>query len=124
MTEDEVIKFLYEYFSSLFPKACPTCGRNFNTLLEYITFTKPIGSVVSYDAEDGNWETSQPIGSGAFANCECGSTLALTTEEMPLPQRLVLLSWLKAETQNKRVDSSNVLNHIRGEVRKLALGKG
>jgi hypothetical protein len=121
MTDDEVGRILKEYFESLFPKVCPCCNRCFATLREYIQITEPIGPPMSYDAEYGEWNTTRPIGSAALANCPCGSTLALTTESMPLPQRLELLDWLKTETQRRGVSASELLEQFRDEVRKRVL---
>ena len=90
MTEDEVVCVLHNYFDSLFPKVCPSCGRIFGTLLEYIQVTIPVGMPISYDANENNWNTTQPIGAVVHANCPCGPTLALTTEYMLLPKRLEL----------------------------------
>jgi hypothetical protein len=62
MTEAEVVKTLREHFEGLFPKVCPNCKRCYTTLREYILITKRLGQSMSYDAELGNWHTSQPIG--------------------------------------------------------------
>ena len=121
MTEDEVVQILLEHFESLFPKVCPNCSRCFSTLREYILNTTRIGVPVSYDSEFRDWNTRQPIGSVALANCPCGSTLALTTESMALSLRLDLLNWVRVETQRRRVSPSEVLECLRDEVRKRVL---
>lgn len=121
MTEDEVVQILHEYFKSLFPKVCPTCNRRFSTLLEYIQLTKRIGQPVSYDAEVNDWNTTRPIGSAALANCPCGSTLSLTTEEMPPPLRLEFLAWLRMETRRRGLSPSELLECLRDEVRRRVL---
>ncbi|SPE58864.1 hypothetical protein SBV1_2890005 [Verrucomicrobia bacterium] len=118
MTEAEVVHLLSEHFESLFPKVCPKCNRCFNTLREYVLATRRIGSPISYDAELGDWNPTQPIGSVVAANCPCGTTLALSTDTMPIPQRLELLNWIRMETQRRGFNSSELLNHLREEVRK------
>ncbi|MGA9777109.1 MAG: hypothetical protein ACLPRE_02240 [Limisphaerales bacterium] len=123
MTEAEVVRIVREYFESLFPRICPNCDRRFDTLWEYILITKRIGPPVSYDAELGDWKTTQPIGSVAQANCPCGSTLALSTEDMALPQRLALLNWVKTETQRRGASPSELLEYLRDKVRKQVLGE-
>jgi hypothetical protein len=122
MIEDEVVHILREYFESLFPKVCPNCKRCFATLLEYIQTTKRIGRPISYDAELGNWNTTHPIGCVAMANCSCGFTLALGTESMALPLRLQFLDWLRIETERRGVSPSELMEHLRDEVRKRILG--
>jgi hypothetical protein len=122
MTEDEVVQILREHFESLFPKVCVNCNRCFATLREYIRITIRIGPPISYDADFGDWKTAQPIGSVALANCPCGSTLALSTEGMVLSLRLELLNWVRIETQRRGVSPSELLEHLRDEVRKRVLG--
>jgi hypothetical protein len=121
MTEAEVVQAARQYFESLFPKTCPNCSRRFATLREYILITKRIGTTKSYDAELGDWKTTQPLGSVAMANCPCGSMLALSTEGMALSQRLALLNWVRIETQRRGISPSDLLESLRDEVRKQVL---
>jgi hypothetical protein len=121
MTEDEVVRILHDYFESLFPKACSTCGRRFATLAAYIQATTRVGQPISYDANDDNWNPRQPIGSAALANCSCGTTLALTTEEMALPLRLELLNWVRMETQRRGITPSDLLADLRDKIRRRVL---
>jgi hypothetical protein len=121
MTEVEVVRLLREYFESLFPKTCSTCGRQFATLREYILTTKRLGPARSFDADLGDWGTSAPIGSLAMADCPCGSTLALTTERMALPQRLALLAWVKTASEQLGLTSPALLERLRDQVRKQVM---
>lgn len=121
MTEEEVVPILHAYFESLFPKICSNCNRTFATLGKYIQITERIGPPMSYDAEMKNWNTNQPIGSIAMVVCPCGTTLALSTLSMQLPLRLELLNWVKIETQRRGVSASELLEHLRDEVRKRVL---
>jgi hypothetical protein len=123
MTEAEVIKTLREHFEGLFPKVCPNCNRSYATLREYILITKRLGPPMSFDAELGDWNTLRPIGSVALVNCPCGSTLSLGTEGMPLPRRLLLLQWLGIETQRRGLTSQELLEYLRGAVRKQVLSE-
>jgi hypothetical protein len=123
MTETEVVKTLREYFEGLFPKVCPNCNRRFTTLREYILITKRLGPSMSFDAELGDWNTLRPMGSVALANCPCGSTLALGTEGMPLPKRLLLLNWVRIETQRRSLSPQELLDYLRDEIRKQVLAE-
>ena len=123
MTEAEVVKTLREHFECLFPKVCPKCNRCFTTLREYILITKRLGPSISYDAELGDWNTSRPIGSVALANCPCGNTLALGTEGMSLPRRLLLLNWVRIETHRRGLSPSELLDYLRDEIRKQVLAE-
>jgi hypothetical protein len=118
MTEAEVVKTLRGHFEGLFPRVCSKCGRRFANLQEYILVTQRIGPSVSYDAELGLWDTVQPIGSLVPANCPCGTTLCLGTEDMPLPEYRSLLAWVKGETQRRGVSPGELLEHLRDRIRK------
>jgi len=122
MTKNEVVQILCVHFESLFPKLCPNCNRCFATLHDYIQNTTRLGVPMSYDAEFDNWNTRQPIGSMAFANCSCGSTLALGPETMVLSRRLELLNWVRIETQRRKIIPSELLEGLRDEIRKQILG--
>ena len=121
MTEEEFIRLNYEHYASLFPRTCSSCGRIFASLREYIQATRPVGATISYDAELGEWKTTQPLGAAALANCSCGSTLALTTDGMPLGDIQRMLEWMKVETAKRGVTPAELLGCVREQVRKLAM---
>jgi hypothetical protein len=121
MTYLEALEIVRRHFESQFPKTCSTCGRRFATLREYILSTRRVGPAISYDAELGDWHTQHPIGSLAFANCSCGTTLVLSTEGMPLPQRQALLAWVREETERQHIMPSELLERIRNDLRKEVL---
>ncbi|MGV8075223.1 MAG: hypothetical protein AB2L11_11780 [Syntrophobacteraceae bacterium] len=121
MTDEDIIQMMREHFEGLFPKHCTNCGRYFTTLREYILATKRIGATISYDAELGDWETKQPLGAVALANCSCGNTLALTTEGLPLPKIHTVLKWVRIETERRGVSSEELIGYVRDEIRKRAL---
>lgn len=121
MTSDEIIRMMREYFEGLFPKVCPNCGRCFATLREYILNTKRIGETISYDAESGDWKPKNPIGSVALSNCLCGTTLALTTQGMPLSKTHLVLEWIKRETERSGLSPVELAGYVRDEIRKQVL---
>jgi hypothetical protein len=121
MTDDEVIQMMREHFEGLFPKVCANCGRRFETLREYILDTEHLVGTISYDAEEGDWETTQPIGGVALANCSCGNTLALTTEGMPLSKIHLVLKWIKVESERRGLSPMELIDYVRDEVRKRVL---
>ena len=123
MTEAEVLDILRGHFENLFPKICSTCGRRYATLRDYILNTKRRGPARSYDADLGQWETNAPIGSLAYADCSCGSTLALSTDGMALPQRKALLSWVRLETERRGVTPSALLEGLRDNLRAQVLSE-
>ena len=123
MTDAEVIRIMREHLEGLFPMNCPNCDRCFATLREYILTTQRLGPMMSYDAELGNWNTLQPIGVAALSNCPCGNTLALNTEGIPLPRRLLLLDWIRSEMQRRGLSSQELLEYLRDETRKQILAE-
>jgi hypothetical protein len=123
MIEAKAVQVVRNHFEALFPKICSNCGRQFATLREYILITTRQGAPISFDADLGDWDTADPIGSAALANCSCGTTLALTTNGMALPQRLKLLDYVKRETQRRGVSPSELLEGMRNEIRRQVLGE-
>jgi hypothetical protein len=121
MDEREIVLTMRLHFESLFPKVCPTCKRLFATLREYVEVTHRLGPAISYDAELGNWSSTKLIGFLAHANCPCGSTLGLTTQAMPLPRRLEMLNWVRAESKQRGVSISDLLESLRDQVRQQVL---
>jgi hypothetical protein len=123
MSEAEVIRTMREHLDSLFPKVCSNCNRSFSTLREYILTTQPLGAMISVDAEAGDWDAAHPVGTLAYANCPCGSTLALTTEGMPLDRRRLLLQWIRNETKQRGLSPQELLGRLRAEIRRQVLGE-
>ena len=72
MTENEVVEIVRSYIESQFPKKCPSCGRRYRSLKEYLLETTHLGDPISYDAEKEDWQPKQPI--GTVSQCE-GRTL-------------------------------------------------
>jgi len=121
MNEAEVIKIMREHLEGLFPKNCGNCQRRFVTLKEYLLNTERVGSAMPYDADAGDWNPLRPMGTVAFANCRCGSTIGLSSKGMPLAQLWSLLNWAKTETQRRGMTPQELLNYLRDEIRKQVL---
>jgi len=121
MNQQQALDIVYAYHESQFPKACSTCGRRFETLADYIRSTSRIGRTISYDADQGDWETAKPMGTFALANCACGTTLALSTDGMPTQLRQQLLAWVKQECEQRALQPSDVIDRLRDQVRARAL---
>jgi len=121
MTDDEAFEIIRRHFQSLFPLTCPSCGRRYAELRDYILNTKRVGQAISYDAEAGVWDATVPVGTLALANCACGTTLGLSTRGMELSQRRALLGWIKDTTERRGIQPSELLEEVRDRIRKLAL---
>ncbi len=120
-TESEVVEIILRYLEGLFPRHCSKCQRRFTTLREYLLTTEQLGSAVSYDLEIGDWAPANPLGTLTFANCPCGNTLALSSENMRLSVLLDLYGWARVETQKRNQTPHQLLNYLREQVWKRAL---
>ena len=121
--EAKVVQLIRSHLEGLFPKECPNCQRSFTNFREYLQATKYQGPPMSYDAELGQWHPEEPLGAATFANCRCGTTLVLTSEGMPKEQLWQLLNWAKPQIDDHGWSRVDLLNHLRREVRREALGE-
>jgi hypothetical protein len=113
MTETDAIAIAKHYVSSLFPRTCRCCKREFVSFKDFITNTKPVGEVMSWDADQQDWEPNQPLGITALANCSCGSTLAISSERMPLSDLWKLMRWAQLECSQRGVAPKAIFTALR-----------
>lgn len=118
VTEAEVIRMIHQHIKGLFPRTCPRCKRVFPTYRDYLLNTKHIGTPISYDIEFDDLRPNQAGGNLSLANCVCGTTIALSSEGMPLRQIWQVLGWVKSEAEKQHVPVEKILTHLRTEVSK------
>lgn len=123
VTDAEAVQIMRAHLEGLFPKICPTCRRCFSTLRDYVLNTERVGTTISFDAEMGQWDTKSPIGTVAHANCRCGTTLALTSDGIPLEQMKLLLDWARTETRRRNLSLQQLLDLARDEIRRQVLAE-
>ena len=123
MTEAAVIQMMREHLEGQFPKVCPNCQRRYANLRAYLTHTVPLGPAMPYDAELGDWNPVDPLGTVAYANCACGTTLALTSKGMPLTRLWRLLNWARTETHRRNISPQELLNYLRDEITRQVLAE-
>ncbi len=121
MTDATLVRLVREHFEGLFPKVCARCGRRYESLRDYIRQTERIGPAIAYDVEEGDWAPVNPLGALVASNCSCGTTLALSTQGMPLPDLHAGLNWLKKESRIRRQTPEHLLAWLRDEVRHQVL---
>lgn len=109
------LNVLREQMEGLFPKTCCCCGHVYPSLQEYLQMTEHVGPAISFDVECGDWHPLKPLGSLMFANCSCGSTLALSTEGMPLIRLWSLLDWVRIESDVRGLRAEETLSYLRAE---------
>jgi hypothetical protein len=119
LAEPEIMRLIHDHIRSLFPKTCPKCQRRFATYRDYLAGTKPVGVPVSYDLEMGDVKPADNIGNLSLANCDCGNTLALSSEGMPVADLWKVLKWVKLEMQHRRRTLPEMLTYVREQVVKL-----
>jgi len=116
MDEAKAIRATRAHLEQQFPKVCRSCGRTFTSLYDYLENTRNVGQPVSYDAERGNWRPFSPAGTLSFANCRCGTTLALGSEGMPLLTLWRLMAWGRAEVQRRNISIGEFLEGLRAKL--------
>ena len=121
MTEDDVVETLRVFISSKFPKVCPKCHRRFNSLADYLQNTTHAGKPVSYDAESGDWKPFRPVGTLSYANCSCGTTLAISSRGMKLIMMWRLMGWARKETRGRNISVEELLTQLRYKIDKKVL---
>ena len=99
LTDEEAAARTVEVLDRQFPKQCAACRCVYPTLRHYIQNTRRIGAVQAPDATSGDWEPQDPSGVLGFANCPCGSTLALTSDGMGLVTMWQILRWVRDRMQ-------------------------
>lgn len=123
MTEAEVIHEMRQYLEGLFPRRCANCHREFANLREFLLVTTPQGDPIPYDAMAGDWQPLKPVGTVTLANCPCGSTLALSSNQMPLPRLWRLLNWARTETRRRNLTPQALLCDLREQITKQVLAE-
>lgn len=73
---DEFLEPALARCRSQFPRACTKCRRQFASFADYVEGTRRIGAPMLDVVED-----DEPLGMLVFANCSCGTTLALCYED-------------------------------------------
>jgi hypothetical protein len=112
MTEDLAIRQMIEHCERLFPKTCANCQRAFPTFKVYLQNTERLGKAISYDMEFRNFTPVNPMGALATAKCPCDTTLALSSEGMPLWRLWPLMLWGRMEAHRRSITPRDLLEHL------------
>lgn len=121
MSESEVIVIMRHHLEGKFPKQCPVCSRTYGNLRDYLEHTQHLGAPTSYDAEVGDFQPLQPIGTQSLANCACGNTLAIDSSGMRLGTLWRLMRWLMGEMFRRQLTASAVLTDLRSAIDRATL---
>lgn len=113
MNRDQAIKIIRKYIESQFPRSCYNCGQTYQNLFEYLIKTKHLGGPIAYDEDELKVDQQNPTGVASYANCVCGSTLAITTQSMHLVTYWRLIFWAKIESKKQKISVNELLLQIR-----------
>ncbi len=122
LTLDEVVEIMREYLESLFPKICPNCSKVYNSYEEFLHETNSEGAPVNYDdeydelTEHKEFLPLKPIGTCAFYQCVCGSTLALSSLKMPIMKYFRLLLWGRKYRKKNGLSLSEFMEKLQENV--------
>jgi hypothetical protein len=121
LTEDEVVAIVRAHIETKFPRLCSKCGRTFASLKDYLRSTTHVGAPISYDADLKKWRPCKPVGTLSFANCPCGTTLAISSDGMGLIVMWRLLRWVRRESARRNIGVGELLNGVREEIDRQVL---
>ena len=123
MNEHDVVAVVRAHIEAKFPKSCSKCGRTYSSLKEYLQCTTHVGNPVSYDADLKRWRPRNPVGTLSFANCGCGTTLAISSDGMGVILMWRLLLWAKKESARRNISVGELLYGVREKIVRQVLGQ-
>jgi hypothetical protein len=121
--EDQVITIVRNHIEQQFPIECSMCGHLFGSLKEYLGYTTHVGKPVSYDADAGDWQPREPLGTLSYANCRCGTTLIISSRGMGLTTMWRLLLWARTESWRRKISVTDLLDDLRKKIDREVLGE-
>ena len=116
MNEEDVVTIVRAHIERKFPMDCSKCGHTFASLKEYLEYTTHVGNPVSYDAELQEWLPAEPMGTLSFANCRCGTTLAISSHGMGVTVMWRLLRWARGESARRNISVAELLEGVRRQI--------
>jgi len=123
VTEEDVVKIVREFVDGQFPKNCSSCGRQFSSLKAYLQNTTQISTPISYDAELGDWRPKSPLGTFVLANCDCGSTLAISSSGMGIITFWRLMRWARRQIAKEGISITTLMVRVRSQIALQALSE-
>jgi hypothetical protein len=113
MIEEEVIAIVVKHMKTQFPRDCVCCGQHYETLRDFCANTQPAGQPVVFDPYPESVMPKDPLGSTAFSNCACGTSMTLSSKGMPLLQYWALIRWGYNEMIRRRMTQDELLQYLR-----------
>jgi hypothetical protein len=116
LSDQEVIAILRRHLESKFPKDCLRCGRRYDSLASYLRGTTHVGDPISGDNPFRMTEPAKLIGTISYANCVCGSTLAITSAGLNLFIMWRLMRWAGANMSRRGISMGELLSDLRARI--------
>lgn len=126
-TLKEAVEIVRNYLESLFPKTCPNCNKVYSSYREFLLETKSEGDPIDYDDEYDELTNhkepipKKPIGICMYYQCNCGSTLALSSLKMPVKEYLKLLLWGRKYRKEQGLSLKEFMHLIQSKVNQYYL---
>ena len=121
MDKNQAIQITRKYIESQFPRTCYNCGRTYRSLAEYLMKTKHLDDPIPYDAYECKVDHQNPTGVVSYANCACGSTMAITSQKLDLITYWRLMLWARRESRKQKISITALLRQIRKEIDRQVL---
>ena len=116
LSDQEVISIVRRHIESKFPKDCPRCGRRYDSLAAYLLGTTHVGPPISGDYPERATEPARLIGTISYANCSCGTTLAISSAGLDVLTMWRLLQWAGASVARRRISMGELLSELRTRI--------
>jgi hypothetical protein len=123
LVEAEVITIVRNHIERQFPMKCSMCAHPFASLKEYLEYTTHLGKPVSYDADAGDWQPLEPLGTLSYANCQCGTTLSISSDGIGLLTMWQLLRWARSESSRRGISMGALLEDLRNKIDEQVLSE-
>lgn len=89
-----------------FPKVCNTCGRRYSAKA-YVEEASQVGPITRYPLQGSDDQFS-----AVFRNCKCGSTLMVSTEDLPVAVRESITAWAISEMESRNLTEAEVVGRV------------
>jgi hypothetical protein len=116
LTDEQVVTIVRKHIEAQFPKHCSCCGHVYETLADYLIGTTHLGEPMSADDPFEAIEPRRLIGTISFANCSCGTTLAISSRGLDVLTMWRLLQWAGASIARRHIPLSELLAELRSRI--------
>ena len=122
LSDEEVVAIVRKHVESKFPKRCATCGREYASLADYLLRTRHLGNPLTPD-DPLTATADRLVGAISYADCSCGTTLAIASSGLDLLTMWRLLQWAGASTSRRGISMGELLADIRRRIDEQVLGE-